>query len=280
MEAANQLDWSDDQIARFWDYWSTRNDTQENYFALQVGRGVTNFASYVGPLESQQVLDFGSGPGHLVSYLLAQGAQVSATDTSPQSVEEAQHRYAGHAGWGEAKTLESGKAPWPDASFDVVFCLETIEHLHSEQCIQVFDEIHRLLRPGGHAVITTPRREDLQRSHVYCPNCNTEFHRWQHLRSWSEAQLQAQLQHQGYNVVFCEGLNFHDFQPSPMRRIRFGAVRRWLRTQVMQRLDRWWPRPFPQQRYLQRLIRKGDRHHLAAVARKPEADASVLRPAA
>ena len=50
MEAANQLDWSDDQIARFWDYWSTRDDAQESYFALQVGQGITHFASYVGSL--------------------------------------------------------------------------------------------------------------------------------------------------------------------------------------------------------------------------------------
>ena len=89
MQAPNQLEWSNDQIHRFWDYWSTRKDAQETYFALQVGKGVAEFARQVAPLAERDILDFGSGPGHLVTHLLAQGAQVSATDPSPQSVTEA-----------------------------------------------------------------------------------------------------------------------------------------------------------------------------------------------
>ncbi len=269
MDAPNQLSWSADHIARFWDYWSARNDAQETYFALQVGRGVAEFAEQVGPLDGQKVLDFGSGPGHLVPHLLGRGARVSAVDHSPNSIAEAQRRFGGQTGWEEARTFEGGKTTWEDNTFDVVFCLETIEHLHSADCVQIFDEIHRVLRPGGHAVFTTPHNEDLQKSHVYCPSCNCEFHRWQHLRSWSDVQLQNQLTHQGYDIAFCEGLNFHDFQPKEKLQFKLSSLRRWLRRQTLTRLDQFFPRSFPNQRQLQRRIRRSDRHHLAAVAKKP-----------
>lgn len=280
MEAPNQLNWSADQIARFWDYWSARDDAQETYFALQVGKGVAEFAEHVQPLAGLKVLDFGSGPGHLVPHLLSRGAHVYAADHSPNSIEEAKQRFGDHAGWEEACVFDSGKTTWPDASFDVAFCLETIEHLHSKDCVQIFDEIHRVLRPGGFAVFTTPHNEDLQKSHVFCPSCNSEFHRWQHLRSWTDTQLRNQLTHQGYEIAFCEGLNFHDFQPVARRQLKFSSLRRWLRSQTLACFDKLFPRAFPNQRQLQRRIRKSDRHHLAAVAKKPLATTVSLDSAA
>jgi SAM-dependent methyltransferase len=45
---------------------------------------------------------------------------------------------------------------FPDASFDVVSMLAVIEHLPDPRT--VLAEIHRVLRPGGRLVLTTPRR--------------------------------------------------------------------------------------------------------------------------
>lgn len=280
MEAPNQLHWSPDHIARFWDYWSSRDDAQETYFALQVGRGVVEFAEQVRPLRGLNVLDFGSGPGHLVPHLLSRGARVSAVDHSPNSISEAQRRFGSDPQWVEGKVFAGGETPWDDHSFDVAFCLETIEHLHSEDCVQIFDELHRVLKPGGYAVVTTPHNENLKNSHVYCPSCNSEFHRWQHLRSWSDAQLENQLVHQGYEVAFCEGLNFHDFQPTRQRGLRLSSLRRGLRSAVLSQLDRLLPRKFPHQRQFQRRITKSDRHHLAAIAMKPQNSSATIKAAA
>lgn len=41
-----------------------------------------------------------------------------------------------------------------DNSFDVVLCLEMLEHLYSP--MSVLQEFHRVLRPGGDLIITTP----------------------------------------------------------------------------------------------------------------------------
>lgn len=58
----------------------------------------------------------------------------------------------------EAKILPipSGVIPYPDATFDVVFAKDVVEHLPDPE--QAFKEIHRVLRPGGLFIAKTPNR--------------------------------------------------------------------------------------------------------------------------
>jgi len=50
--------------------------------------------------------------------------------------------------------LDRQPLPYPDSHFDLVSCIETIEHLENFRAL--LREIHRILRPGGIAIITTP----------------------------------------------------------------------------------------------------------------------------
>jgi len=45
--------------------------------------------------------------------------------------------------------------PYADASFDTVLCCELIEHLFADT-MHMMSEINRILKPGGHLVLTTP----------------------------------------------------------------------------------------------------------------------------
>ncbi len=56
--------------------------------------------------------------------------------------------------------LDSGNAlPFDAASFDVVTCMETLEHLHDTD--HIVSEIRRLLKPLGYAVVSVPRLDAL-----------------------------------------------------------------------------------------------------------------------
>jgi SAM-dependent methyltransferase len=47
-------------------------------------------------------------------------------------------------------------SPFPDASFDAVVMLATLEHIRDKQPLA--RECHRLLRPGGRVIITVPSK--------------------------------------------------------------------------------------------------------------------------
>jgi SAM-dependent methyltransferase len=47
-----------------------------------------------------------------------------------------------------------GKMPFEDHRFDFIYCGDVIEHIYSPD--HLLEEIARLLRPGGYALLTTP----------------------------------------------------------------------------------------------------------------------------
>jgi len=50
---------------------------------------------------------------------------------------------------------EKDRFPYDDGYFSTVLCCELVEHLTEDPMHMMF-EIHRILRPGGHLVLTTP----------------------------------------------------------------------------------------------------------------------------
>ena len=50
---------------------------------------------------------------------------------------------------------EKDPFPYPDGHFSTVFCGELIEHLF-EDPMHLMSEVNRILKPGGHLVLTTP----------------------------------------------------------------------------------------------------------------------------
>jgi SAM-dependent methyltransferase len=75
----------------------------------------------------------------------------------------AQYDGAGNSTGLQIKNFDYGKLdivsditaiPEPDSSFDAIMCIEVLEHLPNP--IQVIQEFARLLRPGGHLILTAP----------------------------------------------------------------------------------------------------------------------------
>jgi SAM-dependent methyltransferase len=55
--------------------------------------------------------------------------------------------------------LEAERFPWPDASVDVVVCNQVLEHLKNIWLPMA--EMHRVLKPGGHALLSVPNLASL-----------------------------------------------------------------------------------------------------------------------
>jgi SAM-dependent methyltransferase len=93
--------------------------------------------------------------------------------------------------------------PVADGSMDMVISVEMVEHLFDEHLGATFKEFHRLLRPGGTLIVTTPNEENLAASRVLCPDCGGLFHQYQHVRTWSSTSLRQALQAHGFETITC-----------------------------------------------------------------------------
>jgi ubiquinone/menaquinone biosynthesis C-methylase UbiE len=105
--------------------------------------------------------DLGCGPGDLVIELahLAPGLHVTGIDLSPEMLAQAAARAEG-SGVGDRVDYRPGDAqsiPFPDGSLDLVISTFSLHHWSAP--VAVFDEIARVLRPGGAFVILDLRRD-------------------------------------------------------------------------------------------------------------------------
>jgi 2-polyprenyl-3-methyl-5-hydroxy-6-metoxy-1,4-benzoquinol methylase len=86
--------------------------------------------------------------------------------------------------------------------------IEVIEHLDDHYLDITFKNIQKLLADDGILIITTPNDEDLSKSFILCPETNTLFHRWQHVRTWNIKSLRKYLEESGFRII---NIGFTDF---------------------------------------------------------------------
>jgi SAM-dependent methyltransferase len=97
--------------------------------------------SYVEDGEGKRALDIGCRDGYWSDRLKEKNYSVIALDLEPQ--------YEGAI----TCNVEDG-LPFDDESFDIVWCTEVIEHVYKPEFL--LQEVDRILKPGGTAVLTTP----------------------------------------------------------------------------------------------------------------------------
>jgi SAM-dependent methyltransferase len=91
----------------------------------------------------------------------------------------------------------SARWPLPDASLDVVFTSNFLEHLPDKGAVgRTLDEIRRCLRPGGRVVAMGPNVK-------YLPGEYWDF--WDHHVPLTEASIKEALMTRGFSVDTCLG---------------------------------------------------------------------------
>jgi 2-polyprenyl-3-methyl-5-hydroxy-6-metoxy-1,4-benzoquinol methylase len=139
-----------------------------------------------GAVAGREVLDAGCGEGYGARLLAELGGarRCVGIDIDERTIAAARETY----GNGEALEFEAGdvtRLPFEDASFDVVTCFETVEHVSAQR--DAVAELARVLRPGGLLLISSPNRG------VYPPG--NPFHERELTAAEFEALLKESFAH-------------------------------------------------------------------------------------
>jgi SAM-dependent methyltransferase len=129
-----------------------------------------------------QVLDAGCGSGRTLQELTRYGP-VRGIELSAEAAELARGR--GH----EVTIGRLEQLPWQDASFDLITCLDVIEHTPDDRV--TLQELLRVTRPGGFLLVTVPAYRALWSYHDEANH---------HYRRYGRRMLRATAQRAGWSV--------------------------------------------------------------------------------
>lgn len=96
-----------------------------------------------------RIADIGCGPGHVARYLADRGADVEGIDLSPEMIAEAQASHPAIA----FRVGDLFALPYGDDALGGIVLFYAIVHLAPDDLAGAFRELHRVLAPGGRALV-------------------------------------------------------------------------------------------------------------------------------
>jgi len=115
-------------------------------------------AELTGALPSGDVLEVAPGPGYLAIEIARLGRfRVTGLDISRTMVEISRENSAAAAVTVEFRQGDATEMPFADGSFDLIVCQAAFKNFRRP--VSALNEMHRVLRPGGRAVIQDLRKE-------------------------------------------------------------------------------------------------------------------------
>ena len=143
-------------------------DSDEQHWWYRGRRRVLRAALDRLPLPADpRLLDAGCGSGRTLD-LLSDYGRTSGVDLSGQAVDTARRR--GHP---DVQVAAVEHLPYADGAFDVVTCLDVIEHTRDDHA--TLSELFRVTAPGGFLVVTVPAYQALWSWH---DEVNLHFRRY------------------------------------------------------------------------------------------------------
>lgn len=135
-------------------HWCLRRETQSGrlyfgYFDLAI-----EMSAQMKETKSLRILDIGCGDARFLKELQDLGYyNLSGIDYSEKAISFS--RLLLPKVTFSSADLTKG-APYEENSFDVIFMIETLEHIIPEQIPPILKEISRMLKPGGEFIVTVP----------------------------------------------------------------------------------------------------------------------------
>jgi ubiquinone/menaquinone biosynthesis C-methylase UbiE len=160
----------------------------------------------LAPKAGERVLDIGCGPG-LTSLALAEAVgpqgMVQAIDIAEPMLALARQRCVEHANV-QVQKQDAAQLPYPDGSFDSALATQVYEYV--PDVVQALQELRRVLRPGGRALIVDTDWESAVWSSRNDARMRTVLETWNQHIPWPQLprMLNQALQRAGFSDVQVE----------------------------------------------------------------------------
>jgi len=155
-----------------------------------------------------KILDAGCGTGRQMEELKKYG-EVFGFDVSPEALNFCQKRGLQNI----VKANLNQPLPYPNESFDLITALDVLEHIENDQF--ALSELKRVLKIGGHLIITVPAHPFLW------SYWDKSIH---HQRRYNKKELQEKLRRVDFRIERISFTNFFILLPTVMMRIIRGFV--------------------------------------------------------
>jgi SAM-dependent methyltransferase len=143
-------------------------DVDEHHWWYRGRRAIVDAELSRLPLRSPaRILDAGCGSGRMLQELERYG-QVAGIELDPGAAELARSR-----GHGEVRVGSLERLPFQDGSFDLITCLDVIEHTPDDRV--TLTELRRVCAPEGWLLLTVPAYQALWSQH---DEANHHFRRY------------------------------------------------------------------------------------------------------
>ncbi|HEY6170759.1 MAG TPA: class I SAM-dependent methyltransferase [Candidatus Kapabacteria bacterium] len=160
------------------DYFEERSGATEHS-----ERRLREYITSLVPSNVSTILDVGCGSAWVAKTFLPKGKTVYSLDASITNPGKALTGYPSDKHVGVA--ADAFALPFADNSFDCIIAAEIIEHVSEPE--KFVHELHRVVKPGGVLIISTPYKEVLK--YALCIHCNQKTPLNSHLHSFNEAKL-------------------------------------------------------------------------------------------
>jgi SAM-dependent methyltransferase len=156
-----------------------------------------------------RILDAGCGSGRTLEELVDYGT-VAGLELSPDAADVARGR-----GLGEVQVGRLEELPWPSESFDLITCLDVIEHVPDDRA--ALRELRRVTTPGGWLLATVPAYQALWSYHDEANH---------HYRRYGRNTLRTAVIDAGWRLERMTSFNMLLFPPAAVVRLAQRRLRR------------------------------------------------------